>query len=82
VRPLGADLTIAKAICVAPRRFNCGDVDLLHDHHRIKHAFASSPPAAIASVRMRGVIYQDMPHLSLHQPHALSWPPLLTMALQ
>jgi hypothetical protein len=34
--------------------------------------FASSPPAAIASVRTRGVICQETPHLSLHQPHALS----------
>ena len=44
--------------------------------------FASSPPAAIASVSVRGVICQETPHLSLHQPHALSWPPLPTMALQ
>ena len=43
---------------------------------------ASSPPAAIASVSTRGVICQEMPHLSLHQPHALSWPPLPTMAFQ
>ena len=34
--------------------------------------FASSPPAASASVSTRGVICQDTPHLSLHQPHALS----------
>src|SRR3954447_2979909 len=39
--------------------------------------FASSPPAAIASVSTRGVICQETPHLSLHQPHALSWPPLI-----
>jgi hypothetical protein len=32
--------------------------------------FASSPPAASASVSMRGVICQETPHLSLHQPHA------------
>src|SRR5437763_12316906 len=44
--------------------------------------FASAPPAAIASVSTRGVICQEMPHLSLHQPHALSWPPLPTMAFQ
>ena len=43
---------------------------------------ASSPPAAIASVSTRGVICHDTPHLSLHQPHALSWPPLPTMAFQ
>ncbi len=33
---------------------------------------ASPPPAAIASVSVRGVICQDTPHLSLHQPQALS----------
>src|SRR2546423_10870509 len=44
--------------------------------------FASSPPAAIASVSTRGVICQEMPHLSLHQPHSLSWPPFPTMAFQ
>src|SRR5262249_15832759 len=44
--------------------------------------FASSPPTASASVSTRGVICQEMPHLSLHQPHWLSWPPLPTMAFQ
>src|SRR5262245_36079283 len=43
---------------------------------------ASSPPTASASVSTRGVICQEMPHLSLHQPQALSWPPLPTMAFQ
>ena len=43
---------------------------------------ASSPPAAIASVSTRGVICHDTPHLSLHQPQALSSPPLPTMAFQ
>src|SRR5450631_4347328 len=44
--------------------------------------FASSPPTASASVSTRGVICQETPHLSLHQPHALSWPPLPTIAFQ
>ena len=44
--------------------------------------FASSPPAAIASVRARGVTCQEMPRLSLHQPQALSSPPFPTMAFQ
>jgi hypothetical protein len=44
--------------------------------------FASAPPAASASVSARGVICQETPHLSLHQPHALSAPPLPTMAFQ
>ena len=34
-----------------------------------KARFAAGPPLAITSVRMRGVICQLMPHLSLHQPH-------------
>jgi hypothetical protein len=42
--------------------------------------FASAPPTAIASVSTRGVICHETPHLSLHQPQALSWPPLPTMA--
>ena len=37
---------------------------------------------ASASVSTRGVICQDTPHLSLHQPHWLSSPPLPTMAFQ
>ena len=44
--------------------------------------FASAPPAASASVSTRGVICQETPHLSLHHPHALSCPPLSTMAFQ
>src|SRR6476646_9855715 len=44
--------------------------------------FASSPPAASASVSTRGVICQETPHLSLHQPHTLSSPSLPTMAFQ
>ena len=44
--------------------------------------FATSPPWAIASVRTRGVICHDRPHLSLHQPHSLSCPPLPTIASQ
>src|SRR5258708_28653213 len=44
--------------------------------------FASSPPAASASVKTRGVICQDTPHLSLHHPHALSCPPFPTIAFQ
>jgi hypothetical protein len=35
-----------------------------------------------ARVRTSGEICHDTPHLSLHQPHMLSTPPLLTMAFQ
>jgi hypothetical protein len=31
-------------------------------------------------MRARGVICHDKPHLSLHQPQALAWPPLPTIA--
>jgi hypothetical protein len=34
-----------------------------------KARFASAPPAARASVRARGVICQDKPQRSVHQPH-------------
>src|SRR5947209_8425376 len=44
-------------------------------------AAAGSGPKT-AFVRAIGVICQDNPHLSLHQPHALSWPPLPTIAFQ
>ena len=47
-----------------------------------KARLASAPPAAIASIRVRGVICQERPQRSLHQPQALSWPPLPTMAFQ
>ncbi len=33
-----------------------------------------------ASMRIRGQICQEIPHLSLHQPHTLASPPLPTMA--
>ena len=36
--------------------------------------------SAIAAMSARGVICHDSPHLSLHQPHSLSWPPLPTIA--
>src|SRR4029079_11910105 len=43
---------------------------------------AAGSESVIAFVSAIGVICQDKPHLSLHQPHALSWPPLPTMAFQ
>lgn len=39
-------------------------------------------PLAIASVSTSGVICHDTPHLSLHQPQALSCPPWPTIAFQ
>jgi len=47
-----------------------------------KARFASLPPAARASVSARGVICQERPQRSLHQPHWLSFPPLPTIAFQ
>jgi hypothetical protein len=43
---------------------------------------AAESGSVSAFVRAIGVICQDNPHLSLHQPHALSWPPLPTIAFQ
>src|SRR5262245_55906894 len=43
---------------------------------------AARSGSVIALVRAIGVICQDTPHLSLHQPHALSSPPLPTIAFQ
>src|SRR5262249_33651651 len=47
-----------------------------------KARLASAPPADSASVSARGVICPESPQRSLHQPHALSWPPLPTIAFQ
>jgi hypothetical protein len=47
-----------------------------------KARFPSPPPAASASVSARGVICQESPQRSLHQPHWLSAPPLPTIAFQ
>src|SRR5206468_12990514 len=47
-----------------------------------KARYASRPPAASASVNARGVICQERPQRSLHQPHWLSLPPLPTIAFQ
>src|SRR5688572_20578303 len=43
---------------------------------------AAESGSVIALVRAIGVICQDKPHLSLHHPHALSSPPLPTIAFQ
>jgi hypothetical protein len=43
---------------------------------------AAGSGSVIAWVRVIGMICQDTPHLSLHQPQALSRPPLATIAFQ
>src|SRR5690606_18580632 len=43
---------------------------------------AAGSGSLIACVNAMGVICHDTPHLSLHQPQALSSPPLPTMAFQ
>src|SRR5215213_8383146 len=43
---------------------------------------AAGSGSLIACVSAIGVICQDRPHLSLHQPHALSAPPFPTIAFQ
>src|SRR4030088_1624334 len=52
--------------------------DTLHAHDIIasKARLASAPPAASASASACGVICQERPQRSLHQPHAFAWPPL------
>src|ERR1700722_2251728 len=47
-----------------------------------KARFASPPPAASALVSARGMICQERPQRSFHQPHWLSVPPLPTIAFQ
>jgi len=44
------------------------------------HAWRSGIGLVIAFVRAIGVNLPRQSHLSLHQPHALSWPPLPTIA--
>ena len=46
---------------------------------RLAAARSGSVTACVSAI---GVICQDKPRLSLHQPHALSWPPLPTIAFQ
>jgi hypothetical protein len=48
----------------------------------VKARFASSPPAAIASVRTRGVICHERPQRSWHHPHSLASPPFSMIAFQ
>jgi hypothetical protein len=60
----------------APRRVDCGGVDLRH-----APSSASNALCFIAARRQRlgqhtrRDLPRDTPHLSFHQPHALSWPP-------
>ena len=52
---------------------------IIASNERLRTAGSGS---VMASVRARGVICHDRPHLSLHQPQALSRPLLPTMAFQ
>jgi hypothetical protein len=45
-------------------------IGIIASNERFAAAGSRSESAAI---RARGVICQDTPHLSLHQPHWLSW---------
>ena len=48
-----------------------------------KERFAAARSGSmIGCVVAIGVICQEMPHLSVHQPHSLSAPPLSTIAFQ
>src|SRR5690554_8100717 len=73
----GSQEWAAVPVAVAGRRY----IDLAHGHHGFECPLATAGSGcARASESTRGVICQDRPHLSLHQPHSLSWPPLFTMA--
>ena len=64
-------------------RFACRDVDISRLHHCIESALATEGSEwIIAFVRATGVICQDTPHLSWHQPHSLSLLPLPTIAFE
>jgi len=83
------DLAATKASIVArgpsasARRLDRGDVDLLIVIIAlIARLAAARSGSCIASIKARGVICQLRPNRSLHQPQALSWPPLPTIAFQ
>jgi hypothetical protein len=65
-----------------PRRLDVAMSIFFIDIIASKARLASAPPAASASVSARGVICQDRPQRSLHQPHWLSLPPLPTIGFQ
>ena len=59
-----------------------GDVDFIPCHHLLESAFGFVAAALEASVKTVGSICHETPHLPLHQPQALSCPPLPTLAFQ
>ena len=63
-----------------PRLQRCRSFSSASSHR--KSAFPVSEPVTGLRQSDRRVICQDNPHLSVHQPHALSWPPLPTIAFQ
>ena len=66
----------------AARRLDRSDVYFPHFHHRIKRALGFVTTCRHCCGQHAGRNLPRMPHLSLHQPQALSWPPLPTMAFQ
>src|SRR5262245_45572275 len=71
------------ATSTAARRLDCSDVDLFHLHHRIERALGGSSIGIgyrFCQSQRRNLARKA--HLSLHQPHALSSPPLPTIAFQ
>ena len=73
-------MTVRAFTSTSPRCLDGSDVKLLHRHHGLEGTLCFT--AASASVSTRGVICQERPQRSLHQPHALSVPPLPTIAFQ
>src|SRR6185436_19407793 len=54
-------------------------ISIIASNARLATAGSGSVTALVKAI---GVICQDNPHLSLHHPHALSSPPLPTIAFQ
>lgn len=68
----GSFTAVARCISTMPCRFDGGDVDLFHCHHRVEDPFGDRGIGMVVpSVRALGVICQDSPHLSF-APAALA----------
>src|SRR5512135_1293690 len=75
------DARVEDAISTATRRLDRSDVDLLHLHHCIERALGGGGIGI--GDRFRQGDRRNLPGQSpfvLAQPHALSWPPLPTIA--
>lgn len=75
--------TVLGLILASSGRFDLRNIDLLHRHHGLEHALCNFPVRiGEPLVEYARVICQENPQRSLHQPQALSVPPLPTIAFQ